>query len=94
MSEISKDEQEKLKRENPHLKKYLESIQKKMSMPKFYSKIPQDMKGEENPNLIYTTKGVVFIHIYKAEGIEVMGISAVTGEGVDRLRSLISEVLE
>jgi len=70
LSEINKDEEEKLIRENPHLKKYLQSISKKMDKPKFYSKIPRDLKGEENPNLIYTTKGAVFIHIYKSEGGE------------------------
>ena len=80
MSEISKDEQDKLIQENPHLKKYLESIKKKMGIPKFYSKLPRDVKEEEKPNLIYTTKGVVFVHIYKAEGGEFINYQSIEPE--------------
>lgn len=67
---MSKDEEEKLIKENPHLRKHLQEIEKKMIRPVFYSKVPRDLKGEENPNIIYPTKGVVFIHIYKTEGEE------------------------
>ncbi|MCK4996652.1 MAG: type II/IV secretion system ATPase subunit, partial [Thermoplasmatales archaeon] len=70
MSEIEKAEVEKLLTDNPHLKKYVEEVEKKMGRPVFYSKVPRDVKGEEYPNLIYTTKGVVFIHIIKTREME------------------------
>ena len=70
MSEIEKAEVEKLLKDNPHLKKYVEEVEKKMGRPVFYSKVPRDVKGEEYPNLIYTTKGVVFIHIIKTREME------------------------
>ena len=64
------DEVEKLINENPHLKKYLEGIGKKMELPRFYSKVPRDLKEEKYPNIIYPTKGEVFIHIYRLRGME------------------------
>ena len=70
MSEIEKAEVEKLMKDNPHLKKYVEEVEKKMERPAFYSKVPRDVKEQEYPNLIYTTKGVVFIHIIKTKDME------------------------
>ena len=70
MSRIEKSEEEELLRNNPHLKKYLESIQKKMGRPIFYSKLTGDVKGEKYPNVIYLTKEVVFIHIYRTEDMD------------------------
>jgi len=66
---MGKDEVEKLINENPHLKKYLEEIQQKMPPPKFYSKVPRDLKEDPYPNIIYPTKGEVFIHIYRIKGM-------------------------
>ncbi len=66
---MGKDEVEKLINENPHLKKYLEEIQQKMPPPKFYSKVPRDLKENPYPNIIYPTKGEVFIHIYRTKGM-------------------------
>ena len=70
MTKIEEEEVEELIQSNPHLKKYLEDIKTKMDRPDFYSKVPKDVKGEEFPNLIYTTKGVVFIHMYKTKDME------------------------
>jgi len=70
MSEIKKEEIEKILKDNPHLKKYVEEVKKNIGMPKFYSQVPKDVKDEEYPNLIYTTKGVVFIHIVKTNDME------------------------
>jgi flagellar protein FlaI len=67
---MEKDEEEKLIQENPHLKNYLEEIQKKMDKPTFYSKVPRDLRNEPYPNIIYPTKGVVFIHVYKTLDME------------------------
>jgi len=70
LTEMEKDEVEKLIRENPHLKRYLDEISKKMELPRFYSKVPRDLKEEPYPNIIYPTKGEVFIHIYRVKGMD------------------------
>jgi len=70
MTEIEAKEVEKLLKDNPHLKKYVEEVEKKMGRPAFYSKVPRDVKEQEFPNLIYVTKGVVFIHIFKTNDME------------------------
>ena len=71
MTEIDKKEVEKLLKDNPHLKKYVEEAEKKYGKrPAFYSKVPRDVKEAEFPSVIYTTKGAVFIHIIKTQDME------------------------
>jgi len=70
MTKIEEAEVQKLIKDNPHLKRYIEEIEKKMSRPAFYSSVPRDVKEEELPNIIYTTKGVVFVHILKTKDME------------------------
>ena len=70
MTKIEEEEVKKLIHDNPHLKKYLDEITKKTERPDFYSKVPRDIKGEEYPNLIYTTKGVVFIHMFRSRDMD------------------------
>jgi len=80
MTKIEEAEVQKLLKDNPHLKKYVEEIEKKMGRPTFYSSIPRDVKDEEEPNLIYTTKGVVFVHILKTKDMERREYHAVAPE--------------
>jgi flagellar protein FlaI len=70
MTQIEEVEIEKLLKDNPHLKKYVKETEKKMGKPTFYSKVPRDVKGQEYPNIIYTTKGSVFIHVFKTRDME------------------------
>jgi len=70
MSEMGEEEVQKLVESNPHLKIYLDSIVNKMERPTFYTKVPRDLKEEKYPNIIYPTKGVVFIHIYRTQDME------------------------
>ena len=98
MTKMEKEEEEKLLRDNPHLKKYVEEIQKKMDKPVFYSQVPRDVKKEKYPNLIYPTKGVVFIHIYRTkdmDGIVYYSIEPVLNEvekkKCDKIKELIYE---
>ena len=96
MTKMSKDEEEKIINKNPHLKKYLDDIQKKMDRPTFYSKVPRDLKEEENPNIIYPTKGVVFIHIRSTEGgefKEYISIEPVLNENEEKKRDIILDRL-
>ena len=70
MTEIDEIEVEKLLNDNPHLKKYVETIEKKLGRPIFFSKVPREVKDQEFPNLIYATKGSVFVHVYKTKDME------------------------
>ncbi len=78
MTKMEKNEVEKLLNENPHFKKYVEEIEKKIGKPTFYSKVPREAKALEFPNLIYATKGVVFIHIFKIKDMESPEYHAIT----------------
>ncbi|MFC1749458.1 type II/IV secretion system ATPase subunit [Pseudomonadota bacterium] len=48
-----------------HLHSYVETITKKMKTPEFYKELPKTLEEEKFPNIIYTTKGSVFIHVYR-----------------------------
>lgn len=41
-----------------------------MNEPIFYSSLPFEVKNEEYPNLIYATKGSVFIHVYRTNEMD------------------------
>jgi len=70
MDTMKQEEVQQLLNDNPHLKEYLTSIQSKMNQPTFYSKVPRDLLDEAYPNIIYPTKGVVFIHIYRTPDMD------------------------
>jgi len=80
MSKIEEAEVNKLMKDNPHLKKYVEQVVKSAGKPQFYSKVPRDVKDQEFPNLIYSTKGVVFIHIIKTKDMEKIEYRAIAPE--------------
>jgi flagellar protein FlaI len=67
---MEKKEEEKIITENPHLQNYLNELRSKMERPVFYSKLPRDLKEEKYPNVIYPTKGSVFIHIFRTKDME------------------------
>ncbi len=70
MTKMEIEEEEKLIKENPHLGVYLEKIKEKMDSPTFYGKVPKDIGDEQYPNIIYPTKGIVFIHVYRTKDME------------------------
>ncbi len=80
MTKLESEEEQKLIQENPHLKRYIDSIEGRMGKPVFYSKVPRDVKSEEYPNLIYTTKGVVFIHMFQTKDMEHVEYHAIAPE--------------
>jgi len=72
---MEQDEVKKMITENPnlgdYLKKYMVEIKPRMSKPLvFYKKLSFDLKEEEYPNVIYPTKGSIFIHVYRARDME------------------------
>ena len=78
MTKIEKKEVEKLINDNPHLKRYIEELKEKTKdKPEFYSNVPRDAKEKQYPNLIYTTKGSVFIHIFKTKDTEDIEYNAI-----------------
>ena len=98
MTILDKNEVEKLLRENPHLKKYVEEVEKKMGRPEFYSKVPRDVKEQKDPNIIYTTKGLVFIHIFKTRDMERIEYFAITPEltkkGIEKRDMILDRMYE
>ena len=67
---MGNDEIQNLMEKNPHLKAYVEGVKKKMGEPAFYSPLPREVRNEKLPNLIYPTRGMVFVHIYKTQDME------------------------
>jgi len=72
MTKMKDEEIKKIIEENTDLKRYLEEYNKKLKDKMvnpitFYSKLPFDLKNEEYPNVIYPTKGAIFVHIYRAK---------------------------
>ena len=94
MTQIENKEVEKLLRENPHLDKYVKEIEKKGGRPTFYSKVPRDLKEEPNPNIIYATKGVVFIHIIKTKDMENAEYNAITPILDEKTKEKQDQILE
>ncbi|RLF29132.1 MAG: hypothetical protein DRN05_02405 [Thermoplasmata archaeon] len=91
---MSDEEVEKLLRENPHLREYVESVEKKIGRPAFYSKLSRDLKEEKYPNIIYPTKGVVFIHIYRTKDMEEIEYHAVEPTLNDLEKKKLEDIME
>ena len=77
MTKMSKDEIQHLLEKNPHLVNYVEDIKRKIGDPVFYSPLPREVGDEKHPNLIYPTRGMVFIHIYRTQDMEVPEYKAI-----------------
>jgi len=94
MTKINDIEVEKLMKDNPHLKRYVDEIVKKTGeRPAFYSQVPRDVKEESNPNLIYVTKGIVFIHIVKTKDMERIEYKAIEPELTDIEKKKVEIIL-
>ena len=75
MGLMKREEVRKLIRENPNLQQYLEeynkTIKSKVQNPlTFYDQLSFDLKKEKYPNVIYLTKGSIFIHVYRTIDME------------------------
>ena len=68
--EMSEDEVQKLLQQHPHLRTYMENVTKKVKQPVFYRQLPFELKEEAYPNLVYPTKGDVFVHVYRTRGMD------------------------
>jgi flagellar protein FlaI len=70
MSKMKNEEVQNLLDKNPHLVDYITNIKKKIGNPDFYSPLPREVGNENYPNIIYPTKGMVFVHIYRTQEME------------------------
>jgi len=96
MDEINDNEKTKLIQENSHLKDYLSDIKNKFEVPVFYYKLSRDLKDNKNPNLIYPTKGFVFIHIFTNKDSKFINYHAIEpylNENMKAKRNKIMELL-
>jgi flagellar protein FlaI len=98
MEKMEKEEEERLIRENLHLKQYLQKIEKEMDRPVFYITVPRELKEEKYLNIIYPTKGIVFIHVYRTKDMETKeyhavepGLTEVEKEKRDQILELMYE---
>jgi flagellar protein FlaI len=64
MTQMKEEEIQQILSTNFHLASYINEIKKQMDMPVFLSNIPQELKNEKKVNIIYPTKGIIFVHIY------------------------------
>jgi len=80
MTEIDGREKQDLFKKHPHLKKYIDKITEKMDEPTFYSFLPYEAGEQKYPNLIYGTKGSVFIHVYKTRDMDAPEYHAIEPE--------------
>jgi len=87
-------EEKKILTENPHLQHYLDEVQKTMDRPEFFSKLPRDLRDQKYPNVIYPTKGAVFIHVYRTKDMEGKEYHAVEPTLTDPEKTKRDQILE
>ena len=93
MDEMHENEKTKLIQENSHLKKYLSEL-KVNNEPQFYFKLSRNLKELKNPNIIYTTKGFVFIHIFTNEESEFTNYNAIEPKLNQNLKEKRNKIME
>lgn len=56
---------QKAARENSYLLEYLHMLPiEEIGVPKYYEKLARTLSDEKDPNIIYSTQGGIFVHIY------------------------------
>ena len=70
MTILDDKEKKQLIQKFPHLTQYINTIQKKMNEPIFYSELPYEARNEAYPNLIYLGQGSIFVHIFKTRDMD------------------------
>jgi flagellar protein FlaI len=52
----------------PHLRRYINQIQKTMGMPDYFAELDRGLGKIKNPNIVYGVNDPMFIHVYREEG--------------------------
>jgi flagellar protein FlaI len=98
MTELNEKEIQKLLQKNPHVQQYLDQIETEKEKPSFYATLPSSMKGQKNVNILYPTRGFIFVHIYPnpdGEGLEYHAIEPqLTKEEKEKQETLLEIILE
>jgi flagellar protein FlaI len=93
---MNNEEVQKLIDQYTHLKIYNEKIKEEIGNPIFYDKIPWEVRDEKYPNLIYPTKGAVFVHIYRTKNmgeIEYRSIEPILTDAENEKRKQILKLI-
>jgi flagellar protein FlaI len=61
--ELSDKEVQTILSNNPHVKSYLDSLPDDHETPKFHASLSNDLKDRKDVELLYPTKGFIFVHI-------------------------------
>ena len=80
MTKMNQEDINKLLQQHKHLKDYVESVKNKLGEPVFYTKLPFEVRDEKNQNLIYSTQGIVFVHVYKTPDMDEIEYHAIEPE--------------
>jgi len=94
MTKMEQEEKEKLLRRNAHLRRYVKKITKEMGSPEFYTILPRQLREEKYLNIIYPTKGVVFIHVCRTKDMETKVYHAIEPELNENEKKKKKQILE
>ncbi len=70
MTKMNDEDKRNLFEKYIHLRKYVENVREKIGEPVFYTTLPFEAREEAHPNLIYATKGSVFVHIFRTKDMK------------------------
>ena len=65
MTRMNDEDKKNLFEKYTHLRKYVDNVKEKIGEPVFYTTLPFEVRDETYPNLIYATKGSVFVHVFR-----------------------------
>lgn len=94
MTKMKQEEVDNLIKNNRELRNYLDAIERKMNLPEFYSALPQSLKNEKFPNVLYPTKGSVFIHLYRTQEMEEIEYHVIEPQLSDAEKEKLDEILK
>ncbi|MFO8077551.1 MAG: type II/IV secretion system ATPase subunit [Thermoplasmatota archaeon] len=98
MTQLREKEIQNLLHKNPHVQEYLNNLEKDKEMPEFYATLSSSLKSQQQINILYITRGFIFVHIYpneNGEGLEYHAIEPkLTDEETQKKDELLAIILE
>ncbi len=98
MTQLREKEIKNLLQKNPHVQDYLNNLEKDKEMPGFYATLSTSLKSQQQINILYLTRGFIFVHIYPNEngkGLEYHAIEPkLTKEETQKKDELLTIILE
>jgi len=65
--ELNEKEIQSLLTNNPHVQYYLDNLAEDQEPPKFYASLSDSLKDQRSVNLLYPTRGFIYVHVYPDE---------------------------